>query len=80
MADSTRRCRPPIADPWRLTDIKFSPDSSFNFFPLITFRTRATNQVRRTEIVRSEDNLHDFMHEKKVFKTGWLWMYGALIA
>jgi len=36
--------------------------------------------MRRTEIVWSEDKLHDFMHEKKVFKTGWLWMYGALIA
>jgi hypothetical protein len=23
--------------------------------------------------------VHDFMHEKKVFKTDWLWMYGALI-
>ena len=54
-----------------------SPTLLSNLFPLITFRTRATNQVRRTEIIRSEDKLQDFMHEKKVFKTGWLWMYGA---
>jgi hypothetical protein len=25
-------------------------------------------------------NLHDFMQEKSFCKTGWLWMYGALIA
>jgi len=24
--------------------------------------------------------LQDFMHEKNVFRTGWLRMYGALIA
>jgi len=31
-------------------------------------------------MVQSKDKLHDFVHEKKVFKAGRLWMYGALIA
>jgi len=57
-----------------------APDSSFNFFPLSTFRARANNQMHRIEIVLSEDNLHDFMHQKSFCKTGWLWMYVASIA
>ena len=79
MADSMRRCWPPIADPWLLTGIKLRR-LFFNFFPLITFRTCATNQMYRTEIVPSDDDLHDFMQEKSFCKRGWLWMYGALIA
>ena len=41
VAASRRRCRPPIADPWLLPALSFT-DSSLNFFPLITFRTRST--------------------------------------
>ena len=55
-------------------------DSCFNFFPLITFRTRATNRCVESRSFDRRIQVHDFMHEKKVFKTGWLWMYGAFNA
>jgi len=28
----------------------------------------------RIKIVGSEDNLHNFLHQKKFCETGWLWM------
>ena len=80
VADSGRRCRAPDRGSMAANRHLSFIDSSFNLFPLITFRVRTTNQVRRTQIVQSEDKMHDFVHEKKVFKAGWLWMYGALIA
>lgn len=71
MADSTRRCRPLIADPWLLADIKL------HLTPLSTSFRSARFELApgtRWRIVQSDDDLHDFMQEKSFCKTGWLWM------
>jgi len=80
MADSTRRFSPLIADPWLLAAIMFHLTPLSTSFRSARFELTPKNQMHRIEIVRSEDNLHDFMHQKSFCKTGWLWMYVASIA